>query len=53
VIFRFYLPHILESAGITEVYSALLGNGVGGAVNFVATIFVLFYVSVEIILRIE
>lgn len=44
-IIRFYLPHILESAGIKEAISALLGNGVGGAVNFIATLFVLFYVS--------
>lgn len=42
------MPHILESAGITEVYSALLGNGVGGAVNFVATLFVLLYVRLII-----
>ncbi|GAN02543.1 sugar transporter [Mucor ambiguus] len=41
----FYLPHILESAGIKEANSALLGNGVGGAVNFVATLFVLFYID--------
>ncbi|CEP17318.1 hypothetical protein [Parasitella parasitica] len=41
----FYLPHILESAGIKEAISALLGNGVGGAVNFVATLFVLFYID--------
>ncbi|KAI8882416.1 hypothetical protein K501DRAFT_285901 [Backusella circina FSU 941] len=34
----YYLPHILESAGITEIYSALIGNGVGGTVNFLATI---------------
>ncbi|KAI8991127.1 major facilitator superfamily domain-containing protein, partial [Mycotypha africana] len=40
----FYLPYILESAGIKEIYSVLLGNGVGGAVNFVATLFVLLYV---------
>lgn len=42
---RFYLPYILESAGIVEIYSALLGNGVGGVVNFVATLFVLSYVG--------
>ncbi|CAO3654991.1 unnamed protein product [Mucor fragilis] len=41
----FYLPHILESAGIKEAISALLGNGVGGAVNFIATLFVLFYID--------
>ncbi|CAO3619592.1 unnamed protein product [Mucor hiemalis] len=41
----FYLPHILESAGIKEIYSALLGNGVGGAVNFVATLFVFLYID--------
>jgi hypothetical protein len=38
----------LESSGIKETYSALMGNGVGGAVNFVATLFVLFYVSKNI-----
>lgn len=43
---RFYLPHILESAGLREIYSALLGNGIGGIVNFVATVCVLFYVSI-------
>lgn len=47
-VIRFYLPHILESAGIKEAISALLGNGVGGAVNFIATLFVLFYVSVSL-----
>lgn len=47
-IIRFYLPHILESAGIREAISALLGNGVGGAVNFVATLFVILYVSVSL-----
>ncbi|KAG2195654.1 hypothetical protein INT47_002893, partial [Mucor saturninus] len=41
----FYLPHILESAGIKEIYSALLGNGVGGIVNLVATVTVLFYID--------
>ncbi|KAI8095690.1 hypothetical protein BDF21DRAFT_406489 [Thamnidium elegans] len=41
----FYLPHILESAGIVEIYSALLGNGVGGVVNFIATLFVLSYID--------
>ncbi|KAI8644253.1 hypothetical protein BD408DRAFT_474979 [Parasitella parasitica] len=41
----FYLPHILESAGIKKGISALLGNGVGGAVNFVATLFVLLYID--------
>ncbi|KAI7898554.1 general substrate transporter [Cokeromyces recurvatus] len=41
----FYLPHILESAGIKELYSAMVGNGVGGAVNFIATLFVLFYID--------
>lgn len=35
----------MESAGIREGISALLGNSVGGAVNFVATLFVLFFVS--------
>lgn len=47
IIIRFYLPHILESAGIKEAISALLGNGIGGAVNFVATLFVLLYVSLS------
>lgn len=48
---RFYLPHILESSGIKEIYSALLGNGVGGAVNFVATLFVFLYVSSIVVIN--
>jgi hypothetical protein len=47
IIIRFYLPHILESAGLKEGTSALLGNGIGGVVNFVATLFVLLYVSLS------
>ncbi|KAI9355801.1 hypothetical protein BD770DRAFT_390764 [Pilaira anomala] len=41
----FYLPYILQSAGIYEIYSILLGNGAGGAVNFIATVLVLFYID--------
>lgn len=39
------MPYILQSAGIYEIYSILLGNGAGGAVNFIATVLVLFYVG--------
>ncbi|KAG0171719.1 hypothetical protein DFQ28_002426 [Apophysomyces sp. BC1034] len=41
----FYLPHILESAGFEEIYSALLGNSIGGTVNFLASIPVYFFVD--------
>ncbi|KAI9280792.1 general substrate transporter [Sporodiniella umbellata] len=41
----FYFPHILESAGLSGVYSALLGNGIGGLVNFIATLLVVFYID--------
>ncbi|KAI9271483.1 general substrate transporter [Phascolomyces articulosus] len=39
----FYLPHTLLSTGITEVNSELLGNGVSGMVNMLATIPVFFF----------
>ncbi|ORZ03758.1 sugar transporter [Syncephalastrum racemosum] len=41
----FYLPHILQSTGITEVNSELLGNGVSGLVNMLATIPVFFFID--------
>ncbi|KAI8098019.1 uncharacterized protein B0P05DRAFT_523006 [Gilbertella persicaria] len=41
----FYLPYILQSVGIREIVSTLLGNGVAGLINFVATIFVMFYID--------
>ncbi|EIE86965.1 hypothetical protein RO3G_11676 [Rhizopus delemar RA 99-880] len=44
----FYFPYILESAGVTGTYSALLSNGIGGLVNFIATLFVIIYVSMAI-----
>lgn len=42
---RFYLPYVLKSAGLKEITSALLGNGVAGAISFVATSVVLLYAS--------
>jgi hypothetical protein len=36
----------MESAGITEIYSALIGNGVGGPVNFLATVIAFFIASI-------
>ncbi|CDH52096.1 general substrate transporter [Lichtheimia corymbifera JMRC:FSU:9682] len=41
----FYLPHILQSTGITEVNSELLGNGVSGMVNMLATIPVFSFID--------
>ncbi|KAG2221998.1 hypothetical protein INT45_006698 [Circinella minor] len=41
----FYLPHTLRSTGITEVNSELLGNGVSGMVNMLATIPVFFFID--------
>ncbi|KAI9313160.1 general substrate transporter [Dichotomocladium elegans] len=41
----FYLPHILQSTGITEIDSELLGNGVSGMVNMLATIPVFGYID--------
>ncbi|KAG1048567.1 hypothetical protein G6F43_009052 [Rhizopus delemar] len=41
----FYFPYILESAGVTGTYSALLSNGIGGLVNFIATLFVIIYID--------
>ncbi|KAG1136439.1 hypothetical protein G6F37_010625 [Rhizopus arrhizus] len=41
----FYFPYILQSAGVTGTYLALLGNGIGGLVNFVATLFVMIYID--------
>ncbi|KAF7730298.1 hypothetical protein EC973_002542 [Apophysomyces ossiformis] len=41
----FYLPHILESAGFQAIDSALIGNGIGGTVNFLASIPVYFFVD--------
>lgn len=46
---RFYFPYILQSAGVTGTYLALLGNGIGGLVNFVATLFVMIYVSFNLL----
>lgn len=44
---RFYLPYILESTGIAESDSALLGNGISGMVNMLATIPSFLYVGIE------
>ncbi|PHZ13339.1 general substrate transporter [Rhizopus microsporus ATCC 52813] len=41
----FYFPHIIESAGISQIYAALLSNGIGGLVNFVATLFVILFID--------
>ncbi|KAI7898628.1 uncharacterized protein BX663DRAFT_546289 [Cokeromyces recurvatus] len=41
----FYLPYILESTGIVETNSALLGNGVSGMVNMLATILSFLYID--------
>ncbi|CEG65081.1 hypothetical protein RMATCC62417_01945 [Rhizopus microsporus] len=41
----FYFPHIIESAGISQIYAALLSNGIGGLVNFIATLFVILYID--------
>ncbi|KAI8330445.1 major facilitator superfamily domain-containing protein [Chlamydoabsidia padenii] len=41
----FYLPHVLESMGLTQISSVLFGNGVSGVVNMVATIPVFFYID--------
>lgn len=46
---RFYLPYILESTGIAESNSALLGNGISGMVNMLATIPSFLYVNVLLI----
>ncbi|KAI9491127.1 general substrate transporter [Zychaea mexicana] len=41
----YYLPHILQSTGITEINSELLGNGVSGMVNMLATVPVFFFID--------
>ncbi|CAO3642743.1 unnamed protein product [Cunninghamella blakesleeana] len=41
----FYLPQIMESTGLTQINSALLGYGISGVVNMVATIPVFFYID--------
>ncbi|KAL7311805.1 hypothetical protein PS15m_009523 [Mucor circinelloides] len=41
----FYLPYILESTGIAESNSALLGNGISGMVNMLATIPSFLYID--------
>jgi hypothetical protein len=39
------LPYILESTGLAKTDSALLGNGISGMVNMLATIPTFFYAS--------
>ncbi|KAI8375522.1 hypothetical protein BD560DRAFT_392570 [Blakeslea trispora] len=41
----FYLPYILQSVGLKEVLSTLLGNGIAGVINFIATSLVFFYID--------
>ncbi|KAL9540303.1 hypothetical protein MBANPS3_009754, partial [Mucor bainieri] len=41
----FYLPYILESTGIAESNSALLGNGISGMINMLATIPSFLYID--------
>ncbi|KAI8644920.1 general substrate transporter [Parasitella parasitica] len=41
----FYLPYILESTGIAQWNSALLGNGISGMVNMLATIPSFLYID--------
>ncbi|CAO3637390.1 unnamed protein product [Mucor fragilis] len=41
----FYLPYILESTGMAESNSALLGNGISGMINMLATIPSFLYID--------
>ncbi|KAI9262136.1 general substrate transporter [Phascolomyces articulosus] len=41
----FYLPRILRSAGLGEIHSVLIGNGVAGVVNMLGTVPVFFYID--------
>ncbi|KAI9243636.1 general substrate transporter [Sporodiniella umbellata] len=41
----FYFPFILESSGVTGISATFLSNGVGGLVNFIATLIVLCYID--------
>ncbi|GAN06123.1 general substrate transporter [Mucor ambiguus] len=41
----FYLPYILESTGVNESNSALLGNGISGMINMLATIPSFLYID--------
>ncbi|KAI8070507.1 hypothetical protein BC940DRAFT_271266 [Gongronella butleri] len=41
----FHLPRIMVTMGLAKTNSVLLGNGVGGLVNMLATIMVFFYID--------
>ncbi|KAI9032786.1 general substrate transporter [Phycomyces nitens] len=41
----YYLPDVLEAAGIKYRHTALIGNCVGGSVSFLATIPLFFYID--------
>ncbi|KAL0072938.1 hypothetical protein F4703DRAFT_1844393 [Phycomyces blakesleeanus] len=41
----YYLPDVLEAAGIKYRHTALIGNCVGGSVSFLATLPIFFYID--------